>query len=123
MSSLIERLNSLVPAPPSFRIERAEDAISAVLIDLECDRNRPMRCDLSAEFLAAVADVDDDDALAILKQIYTSSVLARSAGMARGHREGRKAVVSVVHELLGIDLLVEQMEALTTAVRDVGGLS
>jgi hypothetical protein len=113
MTARADRLNQLL-AQETFRF--ADATVEFPLPRLLDDAMQPL-CTLNIPFIAAIDAAADLDAVAILKQLYTAARGCHSDGFRSGLGAGRRTVVSVVHELLGVD---EILALIRTAVRKPG---
>lgn len=126
MSAVSARFNDLLGAEGfSFADAQSRDDYNfpqpARLLDEEGEK----LCSLTPEFVDALSTLGlpDKFVLALLKQVHSAAYGARAEGLRIGRVEGRRAIVGVVHELLGINQITEALADVSVRIQDAGGLS
>jgi hypothetical protein len=83
-----------------------EDNLGAYLLNDEGERE----CRLTSFFVESVAAVPKDALAEILKTVFLAHTSSNERSFKAGKRAGRGETVRTVHELLGIDRVVEALE-------------
>lgn len=107
----IQRFNAAL-SDETFTFD--EDNLGAYLHDDE--GNRIGR--LSGYFVECVNALPPEHLAEILKTVFLARIGRDEESFRDGKRAGRRELVDTVHELLGIDKLVESLAVIETAMRE-----
>lgn len=92
-----------------FRLHPTQHAL------IDCDGE--IICKLSDAFMKALDSLNDGQALAVLLEMHSVYLVCAERARKAGIRDGRREVVSTVHELLGISRFERAGAELREAVR------
>lgn len=117
MQTASERVELICAALVGESFTYSEDKVGAYLLDDEGETVTR----LSEFFVETIASLRPEGVAEVLRYIYLANVGKSERSYATGMRQGRAAVLNTVHELLGVDKIVEALCDLASAAREIRG--
>jgi pantothenate kinase type III len=112
MKDIEQRVQRFNDALTSEGFSFDEDNLGAYLLDDEGERV----CRLTSCFVESVAAVPKEALAEILKTVFLAHIGCNERSFKAGKRAGRSETVRTVHELLGIDRIVEALDKIDTSI-------